>query len=152
MPRLSEQLPETYTYADPGTIAPNEVIDLRDAADWGTERNEDVWEGVLQQSIATIGVRDSRDSLVGIGFLAGNPRHALLCDFVVHPSHRGIGIGSAILNRRINIADALNIPYLYTELAATNKLRKQYEELGFISTGHAYTRAARRHPSELAES
>lgn len=96
-----------------------------------------------------MGVRHERGLLAGVGFLAGNLRHAVLCDFVVNPEHRGQGIGRAILNRRINIADALKIPYLYTELAPTNKLTKYYEELGFVATGHAYTRAARRHPSEL---
>lgn len=150
MSNLPETLPPEYAFVDQTAITANEVIVLRDAGEWGTERSEELWQSVLEQSIATVGVRDGGDTLVGIGFLAGKPRHAVLCDFIVHPEHQGRGIGKAILNRRVNIADDMHIPYLYTELAPTNQLRRHYEELGFIATGHAYTRAARRHPSEMA--
>lgn len=149
MLNLSEQLPENYSFADSTALSADEVIGLRDACGWGTERSEKLWKSVIDQSIATVGVRDENDSLIGIGFLAGNPRHAILCDFIVHPEHQGRGVGKAILSKRINIAEQLDIPYLYTELAPTNKLRTFYEEVGFVATGNVYSRAARRHPSEL---
>jgi GNAT superfamily N-acetyltransferase len=152
MSDLPEILPPGYVFVDHSAITSSELIALRDAGDWGTERNEELWARVLEQSIAAVGVKDAAETLVGIGFLAGNERHAVLCDFIVHPEHTSRGIGTAILNRRVNIAEDMQIPYLYTELAPTNRLRRHYEDLGFIATGHAYTRAARRHPSELTES
>jgi GNAT superfamily N-acetyltransferase len=149
MNTLPETLPQGYSFAS--TFSPQEVLDLRASSDWGTEHSTDVWQKVIDLSIASVGVRNESETLVGVGFLAGNPRHAVLCDFVVHPVHRGRGLGRAILHRRLNIADAADIPYLYTDLAPTNRLRSYYERLGFISTGHEYTRAARRHPAELEE-
>lgn len=149
MADLNEQLPDGYYFVDETTITPEDVIDLRDAADWGTERNVELWRKVIDQSMATVGIRNSTDLLVGVGFLAGNIRHAILCDFVVHPDHRGIGLGRSILSRRINIADAFGIPYLYTELSKTNTLKTYYESLGFKTEANLYGRAARRHPDEL---
>lgn len=149
MHTLPELLPDTYGFVDQSSITSQEVVDVRDSAHWGTERNLELWQAVIDQSIASVGVRHENGLLVRVGFLAGNLRHVVLCDLVVDPDHRGRGIGMAILNRRVNIADKLQIPYLYTELAPTNKLAGYYEELGFIANGHAYIRAARRHPSEL---
>jgi GNAT superfamily N-acetyltransferase len=85
---------------------------------------------------------------VSVGFLAGNQRHAVLCDFLVNPEHRGKGIGLAVLHRRLNIAAKLSIPYLYADLAPTNNLRHHYEALGFIASGSLYFRATRLHPME----
>lgn len=148
MSNFPEQLPEGYQFSI--DFSAEEVINLRSASGWGTEKNVELWQRVIDESIASVGVKNGSKELVGIGFLAGNPRHAVLCDFNVHPSHQGLGIGRAILHRRINLADARQIPYLYTELAPTNTLRSHYEKLGFVATGNAYTRAARRHPSEIA--
>ena len=141
-------LPERYCMIDKMGLDPESVIALRDAADWGTERNPDVWKTAIEQSLATVGVVGPQQNLVGVGFLAGNIRHAVLCDLVVHPDHRGRGLGQAIVRRRVHLADQMRIPYLYTELASTNNLASLYEELGFVATGNAYTRAVRRHPLE----
>jgi len=141
MPDLPDRLPEDYTYAS--ALTAEEVIDLRSKSGWGTEKNTELWQRVINDSIAAIGVRDDTSELVGVGFLAGNPRHVVLCDFIVNPDHRGIGLGRAILNKRVNLADQLEIPYLYTNLAPTNRLQTYYEELGFVATGHAYIRATR---------
>jgi GNAT superfamily N-acetyltransferase len=148
MTQTPEMPPGSYSFVDEYSIEPEEIIDLRNAGDWGTETNREVWASVLNDSIATVGVRDEAGLLVGVGFLTGNARHAVLCDFIVHPEHRGQGIGSAILQRRVDIADELGIPYLYTELAKTNVLTAKYETLGFAAAGNVYTRASRRHPSE----
>lgn len=148
MSQFPDQLPDGYEYAS--SLSGEEVVDLRLESGWGTEKNTELWQRVIDESIASTGVRDETDKLVGVGFLAGNSRHAVLCDFIVSPDHRGKGLGRAILNRRVNVADERGIPYLYTELAPTNNLKTHYEALGFIATGHAYVRAARRHPAEIA--
>lgn len=149
MTQLDESLPKYYEFAHKITGA--DVSILRDSSNWGTITDHDLWQRTIDESIAVVGVsHPTHPLLVGIGFLAGNSRHAILCDFLVHPRHRGQGIGQAILNRRINIADELEIPYLYTELSPTNKLEEYYKGVGFIASSHMYSRAARRHPAELA--
>ncbi len=78
---LSEKLPDGYEF-DSDVIG-EEVVHLRDAGEWGTERDATLWDRVIDESIATVGVRRiSNKELVGIGFLAGNARHAVLCDFI----------------------------------------------------------------------
>lgn len=144
-----EELPAGATFVYQGDICAQEIVDLRSKSGWGTEQRLPIWEACLEQSIATVGTRNLEGLLTSIGFIAGNPRHAVLCDFSVAADHRGQGLGRATLRRRVEIADELEIPYLYTELAPTNVLRPLYEELGFIRSGNEYTRAARRHPSEL---
>lgn len=147
MTALQESIPDYYYFAE--EITGEDVVRLRSSSDWGTVTDADLWQRTIDQSITVVGVGHPTQSLVGVGFLAGNPRHAILCDFVVHPNHRGQGIGQAILNRRINIAEELEIPYLYTELSPTNRLMGYYEDIGFMATNHMYSRAARRHPAEL---
>ena len=142
-------LPEDYIMSDGlGAFGADYVITLRERANWGTDRNLEVWDRVIQQSLASVGVFGRHGNMVGVGFLAGNERHAVLCDLVVHPSDRGLGIGKAIIRRRLQLAEQMKIPYLYTELAPTNNLSSFYEELGFEATGKAYTRASRRHSLE----
>ena len=68
---------------------------------------------------------------MGIGFIAGNYRHAVLCDFNVRKEHQRKGIGRAILLARIKRAEELKIPYLYVSLHPSNPLRTLYEQLGF---------------------
>ena len=142
-------LPEAYSFVNRLGVTPEAVIALRGAASWGTEQNVDVWQHTIFQSIATVGVTDPKSDLVGVGFLAGNNRHAVLCDLVVDPKHRGRGIGRAILLKRMEIADQIGIPYLYTEIAESNNLTGLYVQLGFRALDNVYMRTTRRHPAEL---
>lgn len=136
-------LPEQYSFTGERPIMPEEVIELRRSSNWGTDFSEETWGDCIDQSLAVVGVRDKRGTLVGVGFLAGNMRHAVLCDFVVHPDHRNQGIGNAILERRVKIADELGIPYLYTDLVNTNPLKNKYLELGFVANSGVLARKAR---------
>lgn len=133
-------LPDKYTFADRDSISPEEVISLRDESDWGRDRRTDVWRSAIEQSLATVGVRYDDEKLVGIGFLAGNARHALLCDFTVHPEHRNKGIGAAILDRRLVIADEIGVRYIYTDIAPTNTMLKRYIDLGFQASKNVFER------------
>jgi ribosomal protein S18 acetylase RimI-like enzyme len=144
-------LPEAYSFVNRLGVTPEAVIALRSAANWGTEQSPDVWQSTIFQSLATVGVVDAKSDLVGVGFLAGNNRHAVLCDLVVHPDHRRQHIGQAILHKRLEIADDIGIPYLYTELSHMNTVRGLYVELGFRALDNLYVRAARRHPDELQQ-
>ena len=62
----------------------------------------------LSKDLATVGVADARGALIGTGCIAGNVRHAVFCDFVVHPDFQHKEIGSAILAKRLLIALELN--------------------------------------------
>lgn len=141
-------LPQGYDMVNKHRISAMAVIGLRAASQWGTEQDLMIWEDVIDESLSVTGVVGPGKDLVGVGFLAGNLRHAVLCDLVVHPDHRGRGIGQAIIRRRVQLAGEMNIPYLYTELSHTNTLTTLYQELGFAAAGNIYTRAARRHPLE----
>ena len=50
--------------------------------------------------------------LVGIGFLLGGPRHAMLCDICVDPSNQGEGHGRKLVESLVQAADDLQIKYV----------------------------------------
>lgn len=123
-------LPDGYYFADRQSITTHEFAVIRRSLDWD-DNDEERWHSCLQNSIEVCGVRDKDGMLVGIGFIAGNHRHAILCDFNVHKKHQGKGIGKAILQQRIRRTEELKIPYLYVSLHPSNPLRKLYEDYGF---------------------
>jgi len=136
-------LPEGYTFADKNDIEPSEIIELRESVGWVGDSPE-VWEACIQQPGILVGVRDAANAeLVGMGRVTADPRHAVLCDLAVSPTHQNQGIGKAIVRRRMCLALSARIPYLYTELAPTSPLRPFYEDLGFIATGYGLLRKAR---------
>lgn len=131
-----------YQLVDKHDITAEDVLGLRDASHWGTVRDLVKWKSAIDTSLATVGVRADSSELVGVGFLAGNTRQAILCDFLVHPEYRGKGIGKLILNERLKIADQLGVDYIYTELSPSNSLRQYYAEVGFDSANNMLTRAS----------
>ena len=126
-------LPEGYSFVEKADISPLEVMTLRESVGWTPETAEK-WQDCIDESIEVAGVRDASGKLVGVGFLVGNKRHAVLCDLVVDPEHQGKGLGTAILKKRMDVIEKLEIPYVYTDLAATNPLRDQYARFGFVAT------------------
>lgn len=135
-------LPECYSFVEKGQISGNEVLALRDASDWGTVRDVQKWQRALDTSLAVAGVRSESKELVGVGFLAGNARQAILCDLVVHPEHRGKNIGKAILSQRLKQADEIGVDYIYTELSETNNLSSFYLAVGFRAVNNALVRSS----------
>jgi GNAT superfamily N-acetyltransferase len=128
------KLPDGYEVCDSSGIGAWEVIDLRLSVGWQSD-TEERWDKCLAESLAVVGIRSDAGELVGIGFMAGNNRHAVLCDLVVKPDHQNKGLGSTILDERLRIADELGVKYLYTDVAPTNTLRYRYDDLGFVATG-----------------
>jgi ribosomal protein S18 acetylase RimI-like enzyme len=135
-------LPEGYSFL--GTnVQPQEIIELRKAVGWAGDTVEH-WQQSINQPLGVIvGVRDDRGKLVGMGRITADPRHAVLCDLVVHPYHQQKGIGSVLVVERMRIAEEREIPYLYTELAPTNPLRNLYKNRGFVTTGNSLFRNSR---------
>lgn len=119
-----------YHFSEETLITPAKIMEHRQAVGWGVE-SEDVWLACISHSLAVVGVEDSSGLLVGVGFLTGSIRHAVLCDLVVHPDHQGRGIGKAILDKRMSAIEALGVKYVYTDIVNTNPLKQYYIELGF---------------------
>lgn len=139
---IKDKLPEGYTFAEKEGIAPDEINALRKASNW-VEQPPEIWRDQLDTSKSVVGVRDSQGGLIGIGFLVGSKRHAVLCDFVVHPEHRGKGIGTVIFEKRLEEAESQGIRYLYAGLAETNVLKDKYLQHGFVQSEGNLTRGIR---------
>lgn len=127
-------LPEGYHFIDKVSIRPEEIIALRESVAWKGD-TIDRWQECIDQSLAIIGVRDTASNLIGIACIAGNVRHAVLCDLAVNPAHQHKGVGAAIMRELLKISQDLGVSYLYAELADSNPFREQMLQSGFKVTG-----------------
>lgn len=59
MELLPETLPDEYELTNRYTITGEEVVELRDSGDWGTERDANLWQRVVENSMCVAGVRQS---------------------------------------------------------------------------------------------
>jgi GNAT superfamily N-acetyltransferase len=140
------KLPEGYSWATRECILAEDVIALRASVGWFEQDDAsssiERWQACLQDSLCVQGViEDSSQSLVGIGFIAGNRRHGVLCDLTVHPNHQLKGLARALLYARLHEAKMFGVPYLYTSLSQENTLKSLYLELGFSNTADNLFRA-----------
>ncbi len=133
-PFNNASLPGLYRFVNKANISPLEIITLRESVNWKGDTTAR-WQECIDQSLAIVGVRDSESILIGMACIAGNVRHAVLCDLTVHPIHQKKGIGAAIMSELLKTANELDISYLYAELAKTNPFRSQMLESGFKVTG-----------------
>jgi len=137
-------LPRQYEFVYDDDMTSVEVFEIRKTTGWEAEEKPESKSGWLSypsSALIAVGVRSEvNKELVGVGFVVGNKRHGVLCDFNVRPEHQHKGVGRAILDERIRLADQMNIPFLYTDLASTNPLVRMYEALGFINSGNSYVR------------
>lgn len=137
MPRTyNSTLPAGYYFASSDDLSPIEIIDLRTSVNWFGD-TEERWLRVIEQSLDIITVRSSSGRLVGAACLAGNLRHAVICDLAVRPGHQHMGIGGAIMSKLERLVVDLDVKYAYAELAATNPFRQKMIESGFRETGNS---------------
>lgn len=134
--RNSSELPRGYRFVDASTISPDEAVDLYRATEYIDPTYPvsialDEWDEALQQSLAVVGVRDKNRKLVGLGTLNGDVSHAALSDLMVDPNHQHLGIGRALVKKRVEIADRIGVQRVNTLLSTTNTLGKLYLQLGF---------------------
>lgn len=134
------QLPLGYVFADKATVKPDEIMYLREMVGWAPD-SDDRWRQVIDSALVLLTVRDSKDVLVGMAVLAGNVRHAVMCDLVVHPSHQRKGIGEAIMGRLDQATYEVGVSYVYAELAKTNPFKERMLRAGFNVTGESLFRA-----------
>ena len=125
------ELPDEYqfTYND---IQPEEINRLRQKFGWNPDSTER-WRQCLDESIV-VGVRHNQ-TLVGIGFIAGNSRHGVLCDLSIDPSHKGKRLSEAIINETLRLAKEKGMQYFYLHMSEPSPLRDEYLKLGFQDTG-----------------
>lgn len=124
---------DKYEQARKGSIQYREYVDLVGCVPRWKPRPERVWNSLAAASeVKIVGARAiDGGELVGIGMLTRYGARGWLTNLVVRPEHRGQGIGQAIVDTRVQIADELGMETLVTRLMRTNKLRGHYEELGF---------------------
>ncbi|HSX32919.1 MAG TPA: GNAT family N-acetyltransferase [Candidatus Saccharimonadales bacterium] len=132
------ELPDGFTYAEPGSIAPAELVALIQSVHKDIPEKEiiDAYcqpeDGV--ESIE-IGVRNVADGqLVGFGRLAADHDRGsgTLEDFVVDQRYRRLGIGKAIIDQRLRLAEELGLWRVSMPgLAKTNTLETYYLQHGF---------------------
>lgn len=128
-------LTPNYAFADSARLDGRELAALRESVGW-EGRELDRWRENIERSLAVVSVREPAGALVGVGFIAGNLWHAVLCDLTVHPEHQGRGLGRALLDERMRIITELDIWYVYTTLASSNRLRERYiRHWGFQGAG-----------------
>lgn len=105
---------------------------LTEIGEWGPY-DAQTWDKAIETSLCVVTARlVSDEKLIGIGFLAGNSRHAQLVDMNVHPDFRQRGIGRQLQEIRLAYAHELGIRYIgLTRDPKKPWLHEFYESTGF---------------------
>ena len=137
--RVSERtpLPKGFHYAKPW-IHPSEEAELKQKVEIGKDTDERGLHGrditYKNAGVETfkVGVRNRMGGLVGFGTIAYKGDVGELGNFVVDPSVQGKGIGKAIIDERLRLAEQAGVTSLYMpDLEPTNTLESYYIEKGF---------------------
>lgn len=131
---FTTDLPAGYSFVFKDDILPDEIILLRKSVGWEGD-SAARWHDVIEQSLFVVGVRDPNGQLAGMACLAGNFRHAVMCDLCVNPIHQSKGIGEAIIGQLYKAINELHVLYVYAELAKTNPFKYKMLQTGFEETG-----------------
>lgn len=138
---LRSPLPKGFHYEDNGNISPLEIARLLQQVDIGQDladnyivtRAEEIADAGME--VIDVGVRSDDGELVSFGSVAYSGVIGQLCDFVTSPDYQGLGIGRAVLDERLRIAEAMGITYLQVpNFEQTNTLKSYYLEKGFVET------------------
>jgi N-acetylglutamate synthase-like GNAT family acetyltransferase len=127
---------DNITIDTDSNLTAQEVVKLRVASGWDGDIDE--WQSCIMQCLVAVSARNTKNELVGVGFLSGNARHAEIVDLVVLPDYRQHGIGENILEELIKRAKTEKIKYLsltYDKKAPW--LKDFYERHGFKSIDFA---------------
>lgn len=125
------ELPGEYSFVYTN-ILPEEINELREKFGWNPDTTQR-WQECLDASIV-VGVRRNQE-LVGIGFIAGNARHGVLCDLSIDPAHEDQGLAQAIIKETLRLAKEKGMRYFYLHMSTLGSLREEYLNLGFQDTG-----------------
>jgi N-acetylglutamate synthase-like GNAT family acetyltransferase len=129
-------MPPPYEVSLDRYIDPTEIQTLRASVEWGTDEIE-VWQTTLETALAVASVRQNQE-LIGIGFLVGSPRHAVLCDVTVHPKAQKEGVGGNIVDALVGQAEDQQIKYVTLTFNEQSPwLEKFYRKHGFLPINNA---------------
>ena len=95
---------------------------------------EEMWEEMMFDLLVMPAVRTRRQQLAGAATLNGWEGAPHLSYMAVAPEHRHQGIGKALVNRSLEIAQHMGATTVITALTETNTLRPYFLELGFRQT------------------
>ncbi|MBX4201450.1 GNAT family N-acetyltransferase [Candidatus Saccharibacteria bacterium] len=136
---MTEGLTNTpnFELSDTRDIDVVEIQKLRESVEWLPDTPE-VWQRTLETALAVSSVY-SEDELVGIGFLVGSPRHAVLCDLCVNPANQAQGIGTKLVESLVDAANNQGIRYVTLTMNEKNAdwLEGLYSKNGFQMIGNA---------------
>jgi GNAT superfamily N-acetyltransferase len=132
-------LPNGYMYDTSLYMDSSELDTLLKASMGPVEGNYADFESVIELDELdnfNVGVRTTEGALIGYGRLLYKDGRGELLDFMVDPGHRRQGIGKAIIDTRIAMAETSGVTSLYIpRLAETNTVASYYLEKGFQETG-----------------
>jgi len=131
-----------YEFVDDFEMTYDEIMNLRKSvgldpdtlARWSDCREQQSYFGGVRAE--DVEAEFYKNDLVGMIRLAGDVRHSVVCDIVVHPDHQRKGLGTAMLKEVLAYADRIGVSHLYTDLGENNPMQSTFEALGFVSTGH----------------
>lgn len=128
--------PKAFELSDTRDISPALIQGIRESVGWDGDTPE-VWEETLRSALEVASAWDS-DKLIGVGFLIGSPRHAVLCDIAVSPDWQQEGIGREIAQQLLDVANEKEIKYVTLTFDDQKPwLADFYASLGFAGTDNA---------------
>jgi GNAT superfamily N-acetyltransferase len=129
-------MPSPYEVSLDRHIDPAEIQALRTSVGWDPDDAE-VWQCILETALTVASVRQSQE-LMGIGFLVGSSRHAVLCDVAVRPQVQKEGIGGSIVDSLLQQAQDQRIKYVTLTFNEQSPwLEDFYRKHGFVSIDNA---------------
>lgn len=130
------RLTNDFSYASAETMLPQEIITLRESVGWRGDTLER-WQHIVDESLYSIGVCNEDGTLIGMGCLVGNTRHAVLCDLCVNPTYQRLGIGESIMHKLYEVINQRDILYVYAELSDINPFKNRMLSSGFRQTDNS---------------
>ncbi|MGI8647280.1 MAG: hypothetical protein DLM55_09645 [Acidimicrobiales bacterium] len=114
------------------SVTPEEIKNLQYSVGWSGGDLED-WLSCIGHSLCVATARDiSSNELVGIGFLAGNVRHAQLVDLTVHPRVQRHGVARQLVQLCLGFVVEHGIKYVGLTWAESSPwLKDFYFRAGF---------------------
>ncbi|MBZ5599262.1 MAG: GNAT family N-acetyltransferase [Acidobacteriia bacterium] len=107
-----------------------EAVRLKDLVGWNQTTTD--WERFLSASPEGCFAAEHEGHLIGTSAtITYEGRFAWIGMVIVHPDHRGQGIGGSLLERAIEYVDSRGVPCM--KLDATPQGKPLYEKFGFVS-------------------
>lgn len=126
----------TYQFSGANTIPVESIRLLRESVGWIPDSKE-IWQETLDTALGVASAW-KEERLVGIGFLVGTKRHAVLCDLAIAPDHQQNGIGRQLAHQLMAVAHEEGVKYTTLYYDETKPwLEDFYQSLGFQSVNNA---------------